>query len=69
VTSTTLAGFRHAVFGSWFNVLGVVFTVLMCLGLLPLAPAGLMGMLGVVWVAGASLLLAFGRAPSPSSSA
>lgn len=66
VAATTVAGVRYGVFGSRFNTLGVVFTVLLVLGLFPFAPAGLMGLLATVWVLAAGLLLAFGQAPPPT---
>ena len=63
VGAVTVAGFRHRVFGRWFNLVGLVFTALLVLGLLPASPAGLMGMLATLWVLGAALVLVFSAPP------
>lgn len=63
VGATTLAGYRHGVFGRLFNGVGLVFTVLLVLGLFPASPAGLMGMLATLWVLIAACVLAFGTVP------
>jgi hypothetical protein len=66
VAAVTVAGFRHHVFGPRFNAVGAGFTLLLVIGLFPGGPAGLMGILATGWVFIASLLLAFGRVPTPS---
>jgi hypothetical protein len=64
VGAATVAGFRHHAFGRWFNAFGLVFTVLLVLGLFPTSPAGLMGLLATMWVACASLVIAFSSPPA-----
>lgn len=63
VGATTLAGYRHQLFGRWFNAVGLVFAGLLVLGLVPASPAGLMGMLATLWVLCASLVIAFSAGP------
>lgn len=63
VGAATAAGFRHHVFASWFNKIGLGFTILLAFGLFPASPAGLAGMLATLWVLVASLVLAFGKPP------
>ncbi|CAA9360292.1 MAG: hypothetical protein AVDCRST_MAG34-2410 [uncultured Nocardioidaceae bacterium] len=63
VGAATVTGFRHGAFGRWFNVTGLGFTLLLAVGLVPFAPAGMMGMLATLWVFLASLVLAFGSPP------
>lgn len=65
VGATTLAGYRHGVFGRLFNAVGLVFTVLLVFGLFPASPAGLMGMLATLWVLIASFVIAFDTKPRP----
>jgi hypothetical protein len=65
VAAATLAGIRFHVFSGRFNTFGVAFTVVLAFGLFPFSPAGLMGMLGTVWVLVASFVLAFGSRPTP----
>ena len=60
--AATVAGFRYRVFGRGFNAFGLVFTILLTFALLPVeGPAGLLAMLGMVWVLVAGLVLAFSR--------
>jgi hypothetical protein len=66
IGAATAAGIRHRVFGRWFNAVGVVFTLLLLIGLLPASPAGLMGMLSTLWVFCASLVIAFAAPPTPA---
>lgn len=66
VAAATVTGFRHHVFGAWFNCFGLGITAILALALLPSSPAGLMGMLATVWVLVASLVLAFGKGPKRS---
>lgn len=63
VAASTAAGFRHRVFATWFNVVGLGFSVLLIIGLFPGSPAGAMGMLATAWVFLASLVLAWGKVP------
>jgi hypothetical protein len=63
VGATTVAGYRHGVFGRLFNAGGLVFTALLILGLFPASPAGLMGMLATLWVVVAAFVVAFGTTP------
>jgi hypothetical protein len=65
VAATTLAGIRHHAFGRVFNAFGLAFTALLLFGLLPFAPAGLMGMLATLWVLVAACVLAFSESPVP----
>ncbi len=62
VAAATLAGLRYRLFGPGFKGFSLVFTALLVLALLPFGPAGLLGMLGTVWVMVAGLVLAFGNA-------
>ena len=64
VGAATVAGYRHRVFGRWFNAVGLVFSVLLVFGLFPASPAGLMGMLATLWVLCASLVIAFSAPPT-----
>jgi len=68
VAAATVTGFRHHVFGTWFNAFGLGITALLTLALFPSSPAGLIGMLATVWVLVASLVLAFGKHPERSPS-
>lgn len=63
VGATTLAGYRHRVFGRPFNAVGLAFTVLLVLGMYPASPAGLMGMLATLWVLIAAFVIAFSPMP------
>ena len=65
VGATTVAGYRHGVFGRLFNAVGLVFTVLLVFGLFPASPAGLMGMLATLWVLIAAFVIAFSALPRP----
>lgn len=63
VGAVTVAGYRHHLFGRWFNMVGLVFSALLVFGLFPASPAGLMGMLATLWVLCASLVIAFSALP------
>jgi hypothetical protein len=63
VAAATVAGCRDRVFGRGLNAFSLVFTMLLIFALLPFGPAGLLGMLGTVWVLVVGLVLAFARAP------
>jgi hypothetical protein len=63
VGAVTVAGYRHHVFGRWFNGVGLIFTVLLTLGLVPASPAGLMGLMASLWVLCAALVIAFSAPP------
>lgn len=65
VGATTVAGYRHGVFGRLFNAVGLVFVVLLVFGLFPASPAGLMGMLATLWVLIAAIVIAFSAPPHP----
>jgi hypothetical protein len=61
VAAATLAGFRYHVFGPAFCWFSLAFTVLLTVALIPVGPAGGIGLAGGIWVVAASLLLAFQR--------
>ena len=58
VGAATVAGFVYAVFPAWFKFFSLVIVGLLLTALLPIGPAGLMGVLGALWLAVASLVLA-----------
>lgn len=64
VGAATAAGFRHHLFARWFNLVGLGFTALLTLGLLPSSPAGFVAVLATSWVGLAALVIAFGAPPS-----
>ena len=59
VAAATLAGFRYGVFDRAFCWFSLVFTVLLTAALVPVGPAGLMGVAGGLWIVVASLVLTF----------
>ncbi|MGW1346667.1 hypothetical protein ACWCOV_36830 [Kribbella sp. NPDC002412] len=61
VAAATIAGFRHHVFGPAFRWFSLAFTMLLTVALIPVGPAGAIGLSGGIWVIAASLLLAFQR--------
>lgn len=61
VAAATVAGFRYHIFGRVFCWFSLAFTVLLAIALVPVGPAGGIGLSGGIWVIAASLILAFER--------
>lgn len=61
LAAVAVAGLRHHIFPPWFSWLSLAFAVVLLVGLLPVGPAGLLGVTGGLWVVVASLLLAADR--------